>query len=71
MKRWLIIPDLHLDAVEQPHPAYLLVKRFAKSFKPNGVVFLGDNLDFDYIASFNKDDLKLLSAKSFQKDFDL
>ena len=69
MKSMLVIPDLHMDATEELHPAYKLVRKFAKSFKPDGVVFLGDVLDLAYIASFNKDNVKILSRGSFTKDY--
>ena len=69
MKRWLIIPDLHWDAREDFHPSYLLTKKFAKDFKPDGVLFLGDLFDFAYISSFNKDLLKTISGKTFMADY--
>lgn len=67
----MIIPDLHFDANKEIHPAYKVVKRFAKSFKPGGVIFIGDVLDLYYISSFSKDDLKGVSRHTFQADFDL
>lgn len=71
MERMLIIPDLHLDAAEEIHPAYAVVRKFAKSFQPDAVLFLGDVLDLPYIAIFNKDNVKVLSRGSFTKDYDL
>lgn len=71
VERILVIPDLHLDATEEIHPAYKLVKKFAKAFEPDGVMFLGDVLDFAYISSFEEKNLRLISVKSFKPDFDL
>ena len=71
MQKWLVIPDLHWDGREELHPSYLLVKKFAKSFKPDGIVFLGDLFDFAYISSFNKELLKTISGKTFIADYDL
>ena len=71
MKRWLIIPDLHWDAREELHPSYLLVKKFAKDFQPDGIAFLGDIFDFAYISSFNKELLRTISGKTFRTDYDL
>jgi len=71
MERWLVIPDLHWDAREDLHPSYLLVKKFAKDFEPDGIVFLGDIFDFAYISSFNKELLRTISGKTFRADYDL
>ena len=71
MKRYLIIPDLHWVGGEELHPSYKLVKKFAKDFKPDGLVFLGDLFDFAYIAKFNKDLLKTISGKTFNLDYSL
>ena len=71
MERLLIVPDLHLDATQELHPAYKLVKKFAKSFKPDGVVFLGDVLELEYIARFNVDNVQILNRGTFTKDYDL
>ena len=71
MRRYLIIPDLHWVGGEELHPSYQLVKKFAKDFAPDGVVFLGDIFDFAYIAKFNKDLLKTISGKTFNQDYAL
>ena len=71
MKKWLIIPDTHWDATEELHPSYLLVKKFAKDFKPDGIIHLGDLFDFAYIAKFNKEKLRTISGKTFRRDYDL
>lgn len=71
IKRGLIIADRHLDATKEPHPAYLLVRKFAKELKPDFVVDLGDSLDLPYLGSFNRENLKLLSEHSFADDYDL
>ncbi len=71
MKRGLIIADTHLSANDPVHPSYQLVKNFAKDFKPDFVVDLGDTLHLDYFASFNADDIKLLAENSWEKDVDL
>jgi predicted phosphodiesterase len=63
---------MHLAANEEPINAYKLVKMFATEHKPwDQIVFLGDCLDFDYIAKFNQTDLKILTANTFQADFDM
>ncbi len=71
MKRGLIIADTHLSANDPVHHSYQLVKNFAKDFKPDFVVDLGDTLHLDYFASFNADDIKLLAENSWEEDVDL
>lgn len=63
MTRGIVFADVHADSRYKLHPSYLLVKKFAKIFKPNWVVDLGDSLDLQYFSSFDKDKpLKLLGA---------
>ena len=71
MTRGIIKADEHHDATREFHPSYRLLKKFADAFRPDFVVDLGDILDLEYISTFNKADLKKLSAHDFVDDFDL
>lgn len=56
IKHYLIIPDLHV-----PHhdPSYIaLVTKIIKIIKPDGLVQLGDALDFWQISRFDKDPMR-------------
>lgn len=54
MKQGIIFGDVHRKSTESPHPSYLLVKKFAQSFKPTFVVDLGDSLHLDYFSDFEE-----------------
>ena len=71
MRRGIIISDRHHDEKEEFHPAYLLVKQFAKEWNPDFVVDLGDTLDLSYFSSFNKEDVSLLGNCNWEKDVEL
>ena len=71
MLKILVITDTHWDATQGEDPAYGLVKKFAKSWKPDLTVHLGDVFEFEYLSSFSKEKLKRLEGKRFQKDYQL
>lgn len=71
MTRILILADRHHYHGEDETSPYKLVKKFAKDFKPDLTVDLGDLLDLPYLARFNESNLKVLSEGVFRKDFDL
>jgi len=69
--RGIIISDTHFDATKEEHNSYKLVKKFAKAWKPDFVVNLGDWIDLPYLSSFDEGKIKTLSGKAFRGDFDL
>ena len=71
MKKVLLKYDVHLRSDEDEHPAYSLVKKFAKSWKPDIVVDGGDYFDFNYISTYDERRIRLLEGRRFRKDFDL
>lgn len=71
MKRILLKFDCHLDATEEEWPAYTLVKRFAKKWKPDLVVDGGDYFNFNYISTYDQRRARLLEGKRFKADYDL
>ncbi len=71
MKKILFKMDCHLDAKNDLNPAYRLVKKFAKDWKPDIVVDGGDLFEFEYLGSFAKDKLKSIEGKTFRADYDL
>lgn len=71
MRKVLLKFDCHLKGDEKEYPAYTLVKKFAKSWKPDVVVDGGDYFDFNYISTFDERRARLLEGKRFRKDYDL
>lgn len=53
MKRYLVIPDIHIPFHD---PRYLrIISKVISTIKPDGVIQLGDALDFFQISRFEKD----------------
>lgn len=71
MKRGLVIADTHLAAYEDLHPSYRLVKRFAKDFRPDFVVHLGDFLELAYFSKYDEYNIEVQSKGSWENDVDL
>lgn len=71
VQRVLIMTDAHLRHDEEPHQSYRLVKRFAKDWRPDIVVDLGDWLDLNYLSSFDKEKLRHLESRRLRGDYDL
>lgn len=71
MKIGVHITDTHWQAGQEHNPAYLLVRDYIKSLRPDILVLGGDQSDWDFLASFNKDKLALVAKSSYQAEFDL
>jgi len=52
MKKYIIIGDCHLESGHEEDSAYTLVKKVIKSIKFDGLVNLGDHIDFSYISRY-------------------
>ena len=70
MKRGLIIADRHHKVKEPLHPAYQLVKSFAKEWKPDFVVDIGDTLDLDYFSEFSREKVSVLADCDWEDEVD-
>lgn len=70
MKKVLLIADTHSQVEEKPIPAYDLTMKFAKAWKPDVLVHLGDIGDWDFISVFSRDLIRKLEGKTFKKEFD-
>lgn len=66
----LIKTDVHVDADIPEHQSYTLLKRFAKEFKPDMVIDLGDLIDFPYLMRINKTKIRSMSGKRFKRDYE-
>jgi predicted phosphodiesterase len=71
VSRGILFTDVHLAHHEEEHGSYTLLKQFAKEFKPDWVVNLGDWHDFGYLSSFAKNDELLKEGMRVQKDVEL
>jgi len=71
MRKVLFKFDCHLRSDQEEHPSYTLVKKFAKSWKPDVVVDGGDFFDFNYISTYDERRARLLEGRRFREDFDL
>lgn len=66
----LITTDVHQRAGQPYHPSYYMVKRFAADLKPDIHLDLGDWFEFEYLASFNRENLKKLTSGTFAADYE-
>jgi predicted phosphodiesterase len=71
MEKILLKFDCHLRSDQEEHPSYRLVKKFAKSWKPDVIVDGGDFLDLNYISTYDERRARLLEGHRFRDDFDL
>lgn len=71
MEKVLLKFDVHLRSDQDEHPSYSLVKKFAKSWKPDVIVDGGDFLDLNYISTYDERRARLLEGRRFKDDFDL
>lgn len=71
IKKIVHIADLHRKAEEEDYPAWLLAKKFIKSFQPDIIVNHGDHLDLDYLGKHVEKDEEARHNKMLSKDFDL
>ncbi len=71
IQKGLVIADAHLSAGKKPHYSYELVKRFASKLAPwDWIIDLGDTLEMDYLASFNKDAARVIAKGDMRSDYD-
>ena len=71
IKSILFIADVHLDYDIDTSNCYKLVKEFARRFKPDCVVLLGDFLNFDVISKFTEAYPREREKKRLKNDFKL
>ena len=68
IKKAVLLSDIHFPYHDKD--CIKLVKKFIKDFKPDELIYMGDQMDFDYISKFNKDKLKNLEGKRFSEDYE-
>lgn len=71
MEKILLMFDVHRRADEEEYPAYSLVKKFAKGWKPDIVVDGGDFFDLNYISTYDERRARLLEGRRFKEDFEV
>lgn len=71
MKWGVVIGDTHRDHRSKEHYSYSLVKKFIKKEHPDFVIHLGDWIDMEYLASFNREKLKKLEMGRLGEDYKL
>jgi len=68
----LYLADVHQMASKPLHPTYQLVKRFAADVGDITELWqLGDWFEFEYLASFNKENLRKLTEDTFEADYEV
>lgn len=67
--RWLVIPDPQVPYHDKRSLA--AVEKYMADERWDGVIYLGDLMDFDCISSFNKENLRAIETKRLQKDYDI
>ena len=68
VKRVLVLPDIHYPIEDRKTMKAVLA--YAADHKWDEVIQLGDLMDFDVISSHNAGNLRVVSGKSIQKDYD-
>lgn len=69
MKRYLIYGDAHLEQEKDTDGSYILMKKVASSKRWDGIVCLGDLMDFQYISHFA--DATDVEGKRLSADIDI
>ena len=68
----LIFGDTHMVAGQPLHPSYEVMKAFAFHTAPwDFIIDLGDTLEIEYFASFNKDAVEYQANGNLDRDYDL
>lgn len=70
IKRVLVIADQHVSHDEEDNPAYLLTRAFARGYKPDGVVDLGDLMSWNVVSHFNKQKFRTLEGKRVKLEYE-
>ena len=68
MRKFLLFADCHLEAEEPTDSAYELVKQIIKKEKFDGIICVGDLMDFSYISKWNEDQPGLVEGKRLRDD---
>ena len=72
IRKGLIYGDTHMVAGQALHPSYRVMKKFAFATAPwDFIIDLGDTLDLDYLASFNKDSVECQANGNLGRDYSL
>lgn len=69
IRRWIIIPDLQIPFHDEK--ALSLVEKYMAAHTWDGVLYIGDMLDFDSISNFNKGKGRALEGKRIALDYDM
>lgn len=68
MKKVVLLPDIHYP--EHSVKCMDLVKKFIKDFKPDEIIYQGDNLDMAVISHWNKDKKRKVELKRLREDYE-
>jgi len=71
MTKFLLFGDAHLETGVEEDPAYNLIKMIVKKEKFEGIVMLGDMLDFSYISRWTEEFPGLQEGKRMKEDFEI
>jgi hypothetical protein len=71
MRKYIIIADAHLGSGVEEDSAYLLVRKVIKTGKFDGLINIGDHLDFGYISRYVDGQPGLVEGKRLKDDFEL
>jgi predicted phosphodiesterase len=68
--RAMLITDTHWQAGKEMIPAYKAAKAFAKTWKPDLLVHMGDLSDWDFISVFSRDLVGKIEGQTWRKEYD-
>lgn len=69
IKKILILPDVHLG-IKPPKP-YLVAKEFAKWYKPDEIVLLGDFMSIDALSGYDLSKKRKIEGQRYEKELDV
>jgi predicted phosphodiesterase len=69
IETWVVFTDVHLSHKKPCHPSYTVFKKFVQEIKPDGIVCLGDWIDFEEISKFSNGNLSIDRNNVITKDY--
>src|SRR5689334_13508759 len=66
-QKWLVIPDLQWPYIDKR--AVNAVLKYARDHKWDGVIQLGDFMDWDFISRWTKDNARRIEGQRFLREY--
>ena len=67
IRKAILLPDIHYP--DHIRANFTAIEPFIKDFRPDYLIYMGDQLDLDMISTWNKDKPGLVEKKRLLKDY--